>query len=158
MTGAGQVCLISSLQESRYTQRALAAPPHHTQPYLASAVRQRLQSERPTEQLKSVTETGGQDSVILKEPKICSRNTETLESSHHEDPRRCRSGSSSSASHWSWLHIPPSKESKRTETRKAGKSPWSPHSTLRDASFSSSLTDVKSVTAKTDHQMTTKVN
>lgn len=57
ITGAGQVCLISSVQESWYTQRELSAPPHQTQPYLGSAVRQRLQSERPTEQLNRVTET-----------------------------------------------------------------------------------------------------
>lgn len=56
MTGAGQVCLTSSAQESRYTQREPAAPPHQTQPYLGSAVRHRLQSDRPTEQLNRVTE------------------------------------------------------------------------------------------------------
>lgn len=56
MTGAGHVCLISSVQESWYTQRELAAPPHQTQPYLGSAVRHRLQSDRPTEQLNRVTE------------------------------------------------------------------------------------------------------
>lgn len=57
MTGAGQVSLISSVQESWYTQWELAAPPHQTQPYFGSAVRHRLQSDRPTEQLNKVTET-----------------------------------------------------------------------------------------------------
>lgn len=56
MTGAGQVCLISSVQESQYTQEELAAPPHQTQPYLGLAVRHRLQSDRPAEQLNRVTE------------------------------------------------------------------------------------------------------
>lgn len=55
MTGAGHVCCTGSLQESEYKQLAWA-PPHHTQPYLWSAVWQRLQSERPTEQLYRVTE------------------------------------------------------------------------------------------------------
>lgn len=57
MTGAGQVCWTSSVQESWYTQRELAVPPHQTQPYFGSAVRHRLQSDRPTEQLNRVTAT-----------------------------------------------------------------------------------------------------
>ena len=54
MTGAGQVCSMGSLQESPYRQLAWA-PPHHTHPYTASAVWQRLQSDLPTEQLYKVT-------------------------------------------------------------------------------------------------------
>lgn len=57
MTGAGHVCFTSSAQESRYTQREPDTPAHHAQPYLGSAVRHRLQSDRPTEQLNRVTET-----------------------------------------------------------------------------------------------------
>lgn len=55
MTGAGHVSCTGSPQESEYKQLAWA-PPHHTQPYFWSAVWQRLQSERPTEQLYRVTE------------------------------------------------------------------------------------------------------
>lgn len=55
MTGAGHVCCTGSLQEFEYKQLAWVLP-HHTQPYFWSAVWQRLQSERPTEQLYRVTE------------------------------------------------------------------------------------------------------
>lgn len=64
MTGAGQVCCTGSLQESEYRHLAWA-PPHHTQPYFWSAVWQRLQSERPTEQLYRVTEGGASHTVFL---------------------------------------------------------------------------------------------
>lgn len=56
MTGAGHVCCTGSLQEFENRQLALG-PPHHAQPYFGSAVWQRLQSDRPTEQLYRVTES-----------------------------------------------------------------------------------------------------
>lgn len=118
MTGAGQVCWTSSLQESRYTQREPAAPPHQTQPYLGSAVRHRLQSCRPTEQLNRVTETRqrkrslwGNDIILM------SSNVKCL-SPHHTDPPRCRCGICFFSSRWSWLRIPPSGQNRHTGKRR----------------------------------------
>lgn len=136
MTGAGQVCWISSVQESWYTQWELAAPPHQTQPYLGLAVRHRLQSERPTEQLNRVTETRERKgSPVRKLPyfnvkqyvlhastsdslaSLSHIQTCTINSPHHTNPRRCQWGSSFFASRWSWPGIPPSRRNRHTETK-----------------------------------------
>lgn len=132
MTGAGQVCLISSVQESWYTQWELAAPPHQTQPYLGSAVRHLLQSDRPTEQLNRVTGTRERKAsvwgnyIILK-ANNCTTETHTskkhsINSPHHTDHRHCQWESCFFSWCWSWLGIPPSVQNRHTETRAANNS------------------------------------
>lgn len=63
ITGAGQVNWTSPLQEPWYTQPEAEVLSHQTQPYLGSAVRHRLQSCLPTEQLNRLTE--------IKQSQVC---------------------------------------------------------------------------------------
>lgn len=119
MTGAGQVCCTGSPQESEYKQLACWAPPHHTQLYLVSAVWQRLQSDRPTEQLYRVTE-GGEGfrwmnrrttrshyvhsgiKAIISRPQ-----SKTRVGTHHTDPENCPRGRCPSSSRTPWRCTPP---------------------------------------------------